>query len=134
MVSQEVAAATEEVVHSFTYINAGGPGGNGFQPRTICLVEFPTWYEQHVVFMSRDITPLHGHWSLTAQENELHIWFNARYGIPGFEDLHPVVLFRVGGDGPEWEGFDNKGNRIVLKHIQSVKRVAAGPWQIVSKL
>ena len=137
-----VAAAEEitEIVHSFTYINAGKPGGNGLRPCTICLVEYPNWYvnasdtETNVVFISSATTPRHGCWSFMTQKNELHICFNARYGISGFEYLHPVVLFRVGGDEPEWKGLDNKGNRIVLEHIQSVERAAEGPWQECDKL
>ena len=67
---------------------------------------------------------------------ELHIWFNSRYGKPGFEDgpLHLVVLWRVSDSESEWQGNDDNGKPIELKHIRSLKQTAFGPYESVEKL
>ena len=86
-------------------------------------------HSQPIIFVSWDVTPEHGQWTLTRGGTELILKFNARFGQRGFEDppLWPVRLLRH-NDATKfvWQGQDRKGNRIVLEHLDSVKRGPAG--------
>jgi hypothetical protein len=135
------AAMTEviEICHVYKYINVG-LHGNSDHYDTICFVEKmqePDASCQPIVFVSWEVTPEHGQWILTRGGTELILKFNARFGQVGFEDppLWPVRLLRHSDATTYvWQGYDRKGKRIVLEHLNSVKRGAMGWWSFAGTL
>jgi hypothetical protein len=128
-----------EIAHCYKYIKVG-EHDDPDRWNTICLTEKPHVMvgvsndpEKKVIYVSWDVTPEHGRWSLNNAQNELTLRFNARFGQEGFEDppLWPVCLQRHSDAQPgrEWQGYDRRGSRIILEHIKSVKRGAVGGWE-----
>ena len=135
VVAQEVV----EICHVYKYIKVGS-GNNTDRYDTICFVEKPLAPDTHcqtIIFVSWDVTPEHGQWTLTRGGTELILKFNARFGQSGFEDppLWPVRLLRH-SDATHfvWRGHDRKGSRIFLEHLFSVKRGAVSWWEFAHTL
>ena len=130
-----VAQDVVEICHCCKYVKVGSDD-NPDHYDTICFVEKPLApgaHYQPIIFVSWDVTPEHGQWSLTKGGTELNLRFNARFGQKGFENrpLWSVRLLRHSDAKPgfEWQGHDRKGARIVLEHLESAKRGPAGWWE-----
>ena len=125
-----VANPSNEVVHMYSYTSTGVKGTavvNLRQTGNVRTIEF--------VFMG-NLSDEHGSWSMSDCGSIMKLWFNARYREVARADgmytmFHPTIVYKDGCG--QWEGVDDKGWQITLKHIRSIAKNGRS-WMLTDSL